>query len=106
MFHCEFIENESEVEVMLNGTLDIQVKLKDTANQYRDLLHYKRVTMNFRGIEAVDATGLEYFLQVVDYLKDEKIDVKVVEVSNHLKEVFDILQFPKILGEQIYQVNY
>ncbi len=94
---------EEHVEVILEGDLDI-----DSTEVIEEELipalekNYHFVKLNFEHVPFVDSSGMGLLMNVVHTLKASEGKVKVINVKDEVMEVFDLLQLPDILGEDVF----
>ncbi|MFL8936260.1 STAS domain-containing protein [Rossellomorea oryzaecorticis] len=93
-------ENEN-LEVKIEGDLDID-STEIIDEQLLPLLKtYKTVNLNFEQVPFVDSSGMGLLLNIVQSLGEKGTEVTISHVRQEVKDVFELLQIPDILGEGV-----
>jgi anti-anti-sigma factor len=93
-------ENEN-LEVKIEGDLDID-STEIIDEQLLPLLGtYKTVNLNFEQVPFVDSSGMGLLLNIVQSLGEKGTEVTISHVRQEVKDVFELLQIPDILGEGV-----
>lgn len=96
-------ENDSDVEVNLVGDLDIEATEVINEDLIPILLKFQVVQLNFEHVPFVDSSGMGLLLNIVKSLKDQNsIEITISGVKDEVYEVFDLLQIPEIVGEDVF----
>ncbi len=91
--------------IELIGELDIATvdKFKKSVEEAR--VDAAGIVLNMGKLSFVDSTGVGGLLNVVKSLKNDKVEVKVCNVSTEVYEVFDLLGLPMLLGREVFEQN-
>ncbi|AEH46380.1 STAS domain-containing protein [Parageobacillus thermoglucosidasius] len=95
-------ESDEYLEVKLVGDLDIDGTEIIEEELIPHLEKYRMVNLNFAGIQFVDSTGMGLLMNMVQRLKEKGIKVTISDVQQDVMNVFEILQLPEILGEEVF----
>lgn len=93
---------EANVEVRLEGDLDIEGTEMIEEELIPALEKYKEISLNFENVPFVDSSGMGLLLNLVHTLKDVGSKVTVINVKEDVMEVFELLQLPEILGKNVF----
>lgn len=96
------IEKNENVEVILDGDLDIEGTELVEEELLPSLEKFKVVNLNFNGVPFVDSTGIGLLLNIVQTLNEKGIKVTICNVKQEIIEVFELLQLSDILGEGVF----
>jgi anti-anti-sigma factor len=102
MIKYSLIENQVNVEVRLEGDLDIEGTELVEEELLPKLQTYEVVNLNFEGVPFVDSSGIGLLLNIVQTLNEENIKVTISNVREEILEVFELLQLSDILGEGVF----
>jgi anti-anti-sigma factor len=102
MVKYTFVENNENVEVMLEGDLDIEGTELIEEQLIPSLQEYKTVTLNFDGVPFVDSSGIGLLINLVHTLSEMETKVTICKVRQEIEEVFELLQLSEILGEGVF----
>jgi anti-sigma B factor antagonist/stage II sporulation protein AA (anti-sigma F factor antagonist) len=102
MFTFSMERNENKLEVHLIGDLDIDGTEVMEEKLIPSLLECKEVDVNFEHVPFVDSSGMGLLINLVHTLTEKKIKVTISNVISEVMEVFDLLQLPEILGENVF----
>ena len=97
-FQSEIVETDGIQLISLSGRLD-----SATSNVFESSLQKlfenqgSLVTMNFSGLDYISSAGLRVILMVAKRAKQAKGRLVLVGLQPHVKEVFEISGFLKIL---------
>jgi anti-anti-sigma factor len=101
MFTYNIEKLETNVTIFLEGTLDIEVT-EVVDNEIRPLLDsFTHVVIDFSKLEFIDSTGIGLLLDVVQALQSKNIEVRMKNLSEDIKEIFEILEIDAIVGEGV-----
>lgn len=102
----EFSANASErldVQVInLNGYLDAHTapQLESTFSELIGNNKYK-IVVNFQELKYISSAGLGVFMAFIEKIRDNKGDIKLVEMKPNVFNIFDLLGFPLLY--EIYE---
>jgi anti-sigma B factor antagonist/stage II sporulation protein AA (anti-sigma F factor antagonist) len=102
MVNYSLIENAENVEVKLEGDLDIEGTEVIEEQLVPSLQKYKEVTLNFEEVPFVDSSGIGLLISLVQTLSGMEIKVTIGNVREDIQEVFELLQLSEILGEGVF----
>ncbi|WP_096156849.1 MULTISPECIES: STAS domain-containing protein [Bacillus] len=97
--------DECSLEVLLSGDLDIEGTEVMEYELVPNLLHSKKVNINFKDVAFVDSTGMGLLINLVQTLTEQDIQITISNVRSEIMEVFDLLQLPQIIGEELFINN-
>ncbi|WP_018933384.1 STAS domain-containing protein [Gracilibacillus lacisalsi] len=101
MLEYKMEKADDNCNVLLNGDLDID-STELVNNELVPKLKYEtHIYLNFEDVNFVDSSGMGLLIQLVNQLKDEKQLIRIVNVKEDILEVFDLLQIPEIIGENV-----
>ncbi|MCH1625049.1 STAS domain-containing protein [Ferdinandcohnia quinoae] len=102
MFRYILLKENEYVEVKLEGDLDIDVTEVVEEELIPSLEDFNSVNLNFKDVPFVDSSGIGIFLQMIKTLEQKGIKVVVSHVKEEVMEVFNLLQIPEIIGEELF----
>lgn len=88
-----------KVVVSLEGSMDIE-----TVDELENMTlppSVTQVSIDFEGVAFIDSTGIGWLLHFVQSLQKEYEKVCIVHTSEEIREVFDIVQFSDIVGDEV-----
>ena len=94
--------SERKAVICLKGDLDIDSTEVVEEKILPEIAGYSEVTLDFAEVPFVDSSGMGLLLNVVHFLNDQDKSVKIINVKEDVQIVFDLLQIPEILGEDIF----
>lgn len=102
------LDIESKIEnnigtIALIGELDIaSVELfKSKFESFRTQI--KSLVIDFSKLNFLDSTGVGSLIQVIRKLKEANMEVNVINISEEVYEVLDLLGIPELLGNEIFE---
>ena len=95
-------DTDTEVEVTLQGDLDIEGTELMNEEILPTLLNYQHVSFNMKDVPFVDSSGMGLLINMVNGLKENNTTVKLFHISPDVMEVFELLQLPDILGQEVF----
>ncbi len=103
MLEVKTSKKNGQTVIDLIGEMDIATvdKFKMAVEEARD--GAPGMVFNMAELTFVDSTGVGGLLNVIKSLKYDDIDVRVINVSDEVYEVFDLLGLPILLGKEIFQ---
>jgi anti-anti-sigma factor len=101
MVNYSLFEDIENVEVKLEGDLDIEGTELIEEQLIPSLEKYKVVTLNFEEVPFVDSSGIGLLINLVHTLNEKDIKVIISKVREEILEVFELLQLSDILGEGV-----
>lgn len=63
------------------------------------------LVLNFRKVQFVDSTGVGTLLHVYRALTGQGVKVRICEINESVREIFDLLGLPVILGEDALAIS-
>lgn len=93
---------ERQLEINLNGDLDIEATETIEENLLPQLTNFKQIEFKFNNVPFVDSSGIGLLLNVVQTLKELGTEVTITQVQKEVMEVFELLQIPEIVGENVF----
>jgi anti-anti-sigma factor len=94
--------SNEHLDVKLVGDFDIDGTEVVEEELIPNMEKYKTVNINFEGVQFVDSTGMGLLMNMVQNLKEKGVKVTISNVRQDIMDVFEILQLPEILGEEIF----
>ncbi|AKP48514.1 MULTISPECIES: STAS domain-containing protein [Bacillus] len=95
-------EVEDRLDVKLEGDFDIEGTEVVEEELIPTMLNYKTVNIDFENVPFVDSSGMGLLIDIVKTLNDKGIKVTISKVRQEVFEVFEIIQLPEILGEEVF----
>ncbi|KZM57767.1 MULTISPECIES: STAS domain-containing protein [Aeribacillus] len=104
MFSYSLDELNEKAYVRFVGDLDIEVAELMETEIIPALQTYTNIEFDFQEVPFVDSTGIGLLLNLIETVKKNGLDVqvKIKNVQPLVKDVFDMLQLDKILGENVF----
>lgn len=97
------VESPDKATVLFSGDIDID-GTEIMAEEIPPKLHgYDKIEFNFKGVYFLDSTGIGLFMKLVEQVKEQGIEVSITNINEDVNELFELLQIPKILGEDLFQ---
>jgi anti-anti-sigma factor len=94
-------EENGNLEVKIEGDLDID-STEIIGEQLLPLMEtYKKVDVNFAGVPFVDSSGMGLLMNMVQSLGEKGTEVTISHIRKEVRDVFELLQLPDILGEGV-----
>ncbi|WP_053220236.1 STAS domain-containing protein [Virgibacillus senegalensis] len=93
---------ENHLDVLLTGDLDIEGTELIEEELAPFLLEFTNVKLSFAHVPFVDSSGMGLLINLVNKLKENEITVTVTDIKDDVLEVFNLLQLPEILGEEVF----
>ncbi|OXS75754.1 STAS domain-containing protein [Domibacillus enclensis] len=94
--------SEQEAVICLDGDLDIDSTEVVEENILPEMESYSQITFDFSKVPFVDSSGMGLLLNIVHALHDQHKSIKIINVNEDVQIVFDLLQIPEIIGEDIF----
>ena len=89
----------------LIGELDIATVEKFKKSVEEAKVGADGIILNMEKLSFVDSTGVGGLLNIVKNLKNSNLEVKILNVSTEVYEVFDLLGLPMLLGKEVFNQN-
>jgi len=104
MFSYSLDQLNEKAYVRFVGDLDIEVAELMETEIIPALQTYTNIEFDFQEVPFVDSTGIGLLLNLIETVKKNGLDVqvKIKNVQPLVKDVFDMLQLDKILGENVF----
>lgn len=96
------MEVEGTATVVLKGDLDFESTEVVLEYLVPDLKTYNLVALDFEEVPFVDSSGIGLLLQMVQQLRETNTEIKIKNISNDVEDIFNLLQIPDILGEEVF----
>ncbi|SDJ60808.1 STAS domain-containing protein [Salimicrobium halophilum] len=90
---------DNEWMLMMRGSIDIETV--DELRKITLLSSVKRVHIDFEEVEFMDSTGIGWLLHFVRELQKHYERVRIVHPSEDIREMFDVVEFAEIVGEEV-----
>jgi len=95
-------ERDEYLQVALNGDLDIDGTEIINDELIPKMLTYKKVNVDFDKVPFVDSSGMGLLMTLVHTLENNDTNITISNVQQDVFEIFELLQIPDILGEDIF----
>lgn len=95
--------NEDHVVVHLSGDLDIDSTEVFECELSEKLEKAKTVELNFADVLFVDSSGMGMLMDLVLNVKERGTRITILNVREEIYEVFELLQLPQIIGEDVFK---
>jgi anti-anti-sigma factor len=105
MFKYEMMmAEEKKVTIFFEGDLDIEVTEMMEQEIIPALLVFDKINIDLSHVSFVDSTGIGLLINLIDTIKnrDNAISVTISNVQAQVKDIFDIIQLPQIVGENVF----
>ncbi|WP_156291245.1 STAS domain-containing protein [Oceanobacillus salinisoli] len=102
MLKYNIVNEENGVQVTLHGDLDIEGTEIIKEELLPNLLNSKEVNVSFEKVPFVDSSGMGLLITLVNSLKENNSKVTISNVKEEVFEIFELLQLPEILGEEVF----
>jgi anti-anti-sigma factor len=95
--------DKEHLQVKLMGDLDI-----DSTDLFEEELlplmeDYTVINIMFDEVPFVDSSGMGLLINVVQTLQEKGSEVYIFNVNEEVMGVFELLQLPEILGEEVFK---
>ncbi|XJZ27004.1 STAS domain-containing protein [Bacillota bacterium Lsc_1132] len=90
------------VSVRLEGDLDIDSTETVEEKLIPSLDNYKLINLDFQNVRFVDSSGMGLLLNFVESLKERDVAITISNVAEDVMEIFQLIQLPKIIGEEVF----
>lgn len=100
----ETLRDSRECTLKLAGVLDIST-VETFKRNLEGLDEFKKITIDFGLIKFVDSTGLGGIAFALKRCQQNKVAVRIVNISPEVYEVLEITGFPEIFGEHVFMVQ-
>lgn len=89
--------NEQELTIEVEGRIDT-VTTPDFENEINDEMgKFDSLILDFTNLEYISSTGLRVLIGAEKTLKSKNIPMTIINVNDHIREIFRISGFDKIL---------
>jgi anti-anti-sigma factor len=102
MFTYNLEEENKAVKIYFDGDFDIDVTEVIEDEILPKLGNYEEVILDLAKVPFVDSSGIGLLINVVETLKEQNIKVSISNIQQDVKDIFDILQLPEIIGEEVF----
>jgi anti-anti-sigma factor len=92
---------KDQVEVKINGDLDIDSTEVVGEQLAPSLKEFKTINLNLVNVCFIDSSGIGLLFHLVQTLKDAGVNITISNINADVLEVFEILDLPEILGEGV-----
>ncbi|MFC0213598.1 lipid asymmetry maintenance protein MlaB [Paenibacillus chartarius] len=101
MFEYVILHEQKKTVVKFSGDLDIDVTEFMEDQLTPQLLQSKMVQIDFSRIRFVDSSGIGLLISLLTSLRDSGIPATVLNISEDVRMIFELLQLPEILGPDV-----
>jgi anti-sigma B factor antagonist len=102
VFSYDIHQEQFKTVVRLAGEMDIDVTEIMEDEIAPRLLQSKAVEIDFSQIRFIDSSGIGLLLALLTHLRDSDIRASVHNPSPQVKEIFELLQLPEIVGPDVF----
>jgi anti-anti-sigma factor len=103
MFEYQIIiHEEDKATALLKGDIDIEATEMMEEELLSALEKFQEVELHFKDVLFVDSTGIGLLMNHVRELCEQKVKVTIIQLSEDVYQVFDLLQIPEILGREVF----
>ncbi|MCL7746711.1 STAS domain-containing protein [Halalkalibacter alkaliphilus] len=95
-------ETNENLELKLEGDLDIESTEVVELELIPIMEQFKAVSINFKEVPFIDSSGIGLLLNAVQSLDEKGIKVTITDVREEVMDVFDLLQIPEIVGDGVF----
>ncbi|WP_274856896.1 STAS domain-containing protein [Bacillus methanolicus] len=95
-------EVDGNLDVKLEGDLDIDGTEVIEEQLIPTMEKYKAVNINFANVPFVDSTGVGLLLNVIQSLNEKGVKVTISNVRQEIFDIFELLEIPEIVGEGVF----
>ncbi|WP_134686380.1 STAS domain-containing protein [Brevibacillus migulae] len=104
MLFYKVIEEGNGRRIALEGDIDIDAVEVVKEEVIPAASAASSVVIDFANIRFVDSTGIGLLIDLVQTLRENGVqELSIANVSSEVTEVFQLLQLPLILGEDIFR---
>lgn len=93
------VQNGEVLTVILKGSLDPNTspELMDYLTKNVDLENVKELVFDFKNVDYIFSVGLRVFLQIQKMVSSYNNKMKIINASDSIKQIFDVVGFSKII---------
>ncbi|MFC5466845.1 STAS domain-containing protein [Lederbergia graminis] len=102
MFGFSLNVDEDPIKVIFNGDLDIDSTEVVEEDLLPNIKSYQKVMLDFTEVLFVDSSGMGLLIHLVQTLQEEGVNVTIANVREEVMDVFNLLQLPDILGDDVF----
>ena len=104
MFSYEVNPNDKHVSIKLKGDLDIEVT-EIFEEIYGIVNPFTHIELDMEEVLFVDSTGIGLLMNLINSVKQnqEKTEIRMTNIQPLIRDVFEMLQLDKILGEDVFK---
>ncbi|PLR83546.1 anti-sigma factor antagonist [Bacillus canaveralius] len=96
-------ENDENAVIYFLGDLDIEVTEMMDEEIFPSLQSFKTIDINLADVPFVDSTGIGLLINLIDTLKKDEVAITISDVAPQVRDIFEIIQLPDILGPDIFK---
>ncbi|PLR78200.1 anti-sigma factor antagonist [Bacillus sp. V3-13] len=96
-------ENEDNAVIYFLGDLDIEVTEMMEDEIFPSLQSFKTIDINLSNVPFVDSTGIGLLINLIETLKKDEVVITISDVAPQVKDIFEIIQLPDILGHETFK---
>lgn len=101
MLEYKINHDNENLQIDLKGDLDIEGTEIINDELIPKMLTYKKVDIDFKNVPFVDSSGMGLLITLVQTLGNNGISVYISNIQKDVYEIFEILQIPEILGQDV-----
>ncbi len=96
-FECKVRQQEPFTFIDLIGELDAHTSLKLEKHLQDEISNdHTKIILNFADLKYISSAGLGVFMGFIDEIRSKEGDLKFINLSDKIFEVFDLLGFPHL----------
>lgn len=101
MLEYKINQDNENLQIDFKGDLDIEGTEIINDELIPKMLTYKKVNIDFKNVPFVDSSGMGLLITLVQTLRNNGISIYISNIQKDVYEIFEILQIPEILGEDV-----
>lgn len=104
LLKTESIIQDNKLFVSLNGVLDIST-VELFKSSLDNVQNVQEVNFDFDELNFIDSTGIGGLTQVINTFRENKVGIKIKNVSQDIFDVLNILGLIEIIGADVFEVK-
>ncbi|GAB4264328.1 STAS domain-containing protein [Thermincola ferriacetica] len=84
----------------LTGILDISTVVFD--DSFCALKDIKELVIDIDEVRFIDSSGINQLAHIIKKCQKQRIPIKIINISNEVFEVLDLIGLPELFGEDIF----
>lgn len=104
LLKTESIIKDNKLFVSLIGVLDIST-IELFTNSLDNVQNVQEVNLDFDELNFIDSTGIGSLTEVINNFRENKVDIKIKNVSRDIFDVLNILGLIEIIGTDVFEIK-